>query len=143
MKASRTRLQAYQTIMAAIKAGTCDPGKMGGFCRYKLESGYTGVNIVLNCGVGALFNEGQLQWIIDNGCNATTIDTLAENRFIGKKNIEYATGLKISELQYLQERHDSGTDRRRGGVLFKEWITKIINDIQVDPTLDYHLEIEA
>lgn len=57
------------------------------------------------CGVGALFNDAQLDSINEFGLNPTTIDIVAE--FIGADNIELVTGFTIKELIEIQAQHDT------------------------------------
>lgn len=59
----------------------------------------------LRCGVGALFNDAQLDNIEELGLNTCGIDVVADN--IGYDNIETVTGFTIKELIEIQGQHDA------------------------------------
>ena len=93
-----TKLAAYKKVLSGIKSGIVDPEKMY-FCQYREPA--TG----LQCGVGILFNDAQLNDILERGLNEWSIRQLAN--VIGVKNIETVTGLSLKELDDLQTHHDT------------------------------------
>jgi hypothetical protein len=93
----RTRLQAYKQVLASFEAGKLGAVNSDDSCVYRANGRY--------CGAGCLFTEAQLDDIYDRGLNGyTSIQTLSKK--IGKKNIEYVTGLTLAELATLQMKHD-------------------------------------
>lgn len=83
-------------------------GKLGAFDapEFDLDSGSCMYrNGDQRCGVGALFNDAQLDSIEEFGLNTTGINVVAD--VIGVDNIEFVTGFTIDELIEIQEQHDA------------------------------------
>jgi len=68
-----------------------------GWCSYRYDSGN-------NCAVGCLFSDAQLKWITKRGLDHKLIEDVA--RAASQKNIEMVTGLSLSDLLYIQSKHD-------------------------------------
>lgn len=114
----RSKIESLQHIIDQAKKGKIGPnldkGDPKNSCFYQYPSGN-------NCAVGSLFSEAQLKQINtgDNwhGHNEESIAGLAKH--FGEKNVETVTGMKIKDLQLLQNVHDkalqlwSRTDRER------------------------------
>lgn len=108
--AQRTKLEAYQQVRKAFL-----DGKLGAmakeshtfgsaFCVYRSENG-------LNCSVGCLFTAEQLDDICSRGLNSRTIGEVINK--IGRRNIEYVTGLSEYDLAYMQSEHDMFFQRNK------------------------------
>ena len=97
----RTKLQAYQHVLDSVTAGRVDPQRMFN-CQYRQRLPGGGQ---LNCGVGCLFNEAQLNDIEKRKLNHELVDELGNE--IGLKNITEVTGLGLDELTELQLQHDN------------------------------------
>jgi hypothetical protein len=98
----RTPLQAYQDVLQAVIDGRVNPARMAGACQYRLEADG---KPTINCGVGSLFSEAQLDNIVEIGMNHHEVCDLAAE--IGLANVYEVTGLSIDQLAELQEEHDS------------------------------------
>lgn len=124
--AQRTKLQAYTDVLNAFRAGRVNPQKMSGGCLY-WDIDDNGRD--LSCGVGALFDEAQLNDIIVRGLNDLSVDRLIE--VIGKENITHVTGLTEYELEVLQERHDRASQVSQGNQVFERFL---LQEIRVHST---------
>jgi len=97
----RTREESLRHIIQQANLKKIGPKREGedGGCEYLYASGN-------NCAVGSLFSKTQLKSIDEAGYNESAIDYVAKD-FLGKRNVETVTGMKVSELKMIQEIHDN------------------------------------
>lgn len=98
----RTREESLRHIVKRAKLKKIGPKTereaAGSTCEYRYSSGN-------NCAVGSLFSKAQLLNIEAKGENESAILYLADS--IGRKNIETVTGMRLKELEKLQDIHDT------------------------------------
>lgn len=111
----RTREESLKHIVQQAKLKKIGPKteREACGCEYEYPSGN-------NCAVGSLFSKAQLKSIDEAAQNEVSIDYLAKD-FIGRRNIETVTGMKLKELQIIQQIHDGtlqnhGPQQARDGV---------------------------
>lgn len=102
----RTRIESLNHIISQAKKAkigiNMDKGDKHDLCQYEFNSGN-------NCGVGSLFDKKQLNWLKKQELNESSITYVAQG-FVGKKNIETVTGMKLKELAHIQHIHDMAKD---------------------------------
>jgi hypothetical protein len=102
----RTRIESLNHIIKQAKKAkigiNMDKGDKNDICQYEFNSGN-------NCGVGSLFDKKQLKWLKKEELNESSITYVAQG-FVGKKNIETVTGMKLRELVHIQALHDHADD---------------------------------
>lgn len=118
-----TRQESLLKIRQAAIDGKLGAADNKGFCVYEHQNRF--------CGVGCLFSPEQIKDIRKRDTNALSI-TLLSNE-IGRRNIEFVTGLTMSELRFIQNQHDINSDSLkspslaiRQGSYFIEAIDKML-----------------
>lgn len=97
----RTRKDAINHIIAQLDAGNLGAVNNLSACSYSLKKSDGEYRY---CAVGCLFNKVQLDDIALKGLNSVNIGVLAEH--IGRKNVEYVTGLSLEDAKRIQKEHD-------------------------------------
>ena len=84
-----------------------------------------------HCAVGVLFTPAQLRDIARRGMTQASVMILASA--VGRKNIEFVTGMSLSELKELQEANDrlSGDRIRPAKTEIRMWAQTRLNSLEM------------